>query len=133
MGESRTEIPYAGGHPVVLLIIQHERHCEIASKLMVSGHIDQYVQFPRALAPQVAAALWPEVVEVLQKLLPIAERMQHACDSGETYCCDNDWDMAESMHYEQIIAECQALMAALKPGEDRGDDCAEISVVPKGR
>ena len=75
------------------------------------------IAIPRALAPQVAAALWPEVVEVLQKLLPIAERMQHACDSGETYSYDNDWDMADSMHYQQIIAQCQALLAALTPGE----------------
>lgn len=57
-----------------------------------------------------AAQQLSEYKEVIKELLPIAERMQSACESGETLCYDNDLDLSDAKNYKSIIDRAKALL-----------------------
>lgn len=49
-------------------------------------------------------------VNLLKEVLPIAERMQDACSSGETKCYDNEYDMRDSVSYQQTIDKIKVFL-----------------------
>ena len=50
------------------------------------------------------------VVEALKELIPIAERMQSACASGETFDYSNEHDFRDSQEYQSAIDRAKSLL-----------------------
>ncbi|MDP3703093.1 MAG: hypothetical protein Q8R78_01715 [Candidatus Omnitrophota bacterium] len=125
MRESRTEIPFPRdeyGRRIALMVIPNERVCEIATKLVVTGRIDQYVQFPRELAPRVGAVLWPEGKEALQAVVLGASSIGGVDSVRIIYERDGPQEALKAALglINTLVTEAQAALAQLEsPAEGR--------------
>jgi hypothetical protein len=50
----------------------------------------------------------------INSLLPLAERMQAACDSGESKNYDNDWDAADARSYHGRIVNAKQFLETIR-------------------
>lgn len=69
-----------------------------------------------ALEATGAKELW----EALQDILPIAQRMQAACEKGDVLNFDNDFDMADAVDYAERIAKAIAALSKSNPSNTVG-------------
>jgi hypothetical protein len=77
---------------------------------------DAYIAGARSEHTRAAQQL-SEYKEVIKELLPIAERMQSACESGETLCYDNDLDLSDAKNYKSAIDRAKALLQESNQGQ----------------
>ena len=54
----------------------------------------------------------------LAEVIPIAERMQSACESGETFDYSNEHDFRDSQEYLKAISNAKSLLQSPVPPEE---------------
>jgi len=61
----------------------------------------------------IASVILPSVMRSLlnEKILPYLERLQHMLESGETYCFDNEFDLADAKDLRALINELWTLVS----------------------
>jgi len=50
-----------------------------------------------------------QVIAALKELIPIAERIQKACEDGDTKCYDNEYDAQDAIEYKSAIENAKLL------------------------
>ena len=51
----------------------------------------------------------------VQSLLPLAQRIQSACDKGDVLNYDNDYDAKDAIEYEEVITNARNLLNKHNP------------------
>lgn len=57
--------------------------------------------------PQCGRTIEEITPHLLEKVLPYLKRFQRMLGSGNTYCFDNDFDLAEAMDLQALIEELE--------------------------
>lgn len=94
----------------------------IAERHVHEDGSDQYMAglYLTAEAGNVAnrTGMWPEDLEqrvkelelCVQSLLPLAHRIQAACEDGDVLNYDNEYDAKDAIEYEQVITKAHAIL-----------------------